>query len=96
MKKDTSGVVREMASFLSVPLMDEQVAEVVHATSLDTMRKQAESRATDAEEKEFATKFFRKGAVGNWKEYFQGERLEEFNKWIEENLKGSDIKFTFN
>ena len=96
MKKDTPGLVKEIADFLSVPLTDKQVGEVVLATSLDNMRKQAEDRAPDADFKDFATKFFRKGAIGNWKEFFQGERLEEFNKWIEENLKDSDIKMTFN
>ncbi len=95
MKKDTPEVVKNIAKFLSVPLTNEQAAVVVHITSLDNMRQHAEGRASDANQKDFAKKFFRKGIIGNWKEYFQGDRLEEFNSWIQENLKGTDIKMTF-
>ena len=38
-----------------------------------------------------ADKFFRKGKVGGWSEYFRGEQLEAFEKWIEDNLAGTDI-----
>ena len=39
-----------------------------------------------------ADKFFRKGEVGGWTEYFKGgEQLEAFEKWIRDNLAGTDI-----
>ena len=42
-------------------------------------------------------RFYRKGEVGNWKEYFEegGDMLKEWNKWIDEKLEGTDIKFVF-
>ena len=36
-----------------------------------------------------------KGKVGNWTEYFEGARLDEFNKWIDDNLRGTDITIPF-
>ena len=36
-----------------------------------------------------------KGKVGSWTEYFEGARLDEFNKWIEDNLRGTDITIPF-
>jgi hypothetical protein len=41
------------------------------------------------------TKFFRKGEVGDWKNYFCGEKLEEWDQWIKTHLDGTDIKITF-
>ncbi len=41
------------------------------------------------------TKFFRKGEVGDWKNYFTGEKLEEWDEWIQKNLEGTDIKIAF-
>ena len=43
-----------------------------------------------------ADKFFRKGQVGGWTEYFQGEQLESFEKWIGENLAGTGITLPHN
>ena len=41
------------------------------------------------------TKFFRKGEVGDWKNYFSGKKLEEWDAWIKTNLEGTDIKIRF-
>ena len=36
-------------------------------------------------------KFFRKGVVGDWKNYFKGENLKVWDQWIQDNLQGTDI-----
>ena len=84
--------LREIGQFLGHNLTKEQVDTLCHSTNIDTMRSTSKSFGTNEQEKEFAEKFFRKGKVGGWAEYFHGERLEEFNKWIDENLEGSDIE----
>ncbi len=45
--------------------------------------------------KEFSKKFFRKGEVSDWKNYFTGEKLDEWNTWIESELKGTDISMQY-
>ena len=40
-------------------------------------------------------KFFRKGEVGDWKNHLAGNDLEEWDSWIEANIKGTDIKLKF-
>lgn len=39
------------------------------------------------------THFIRKGEIGGWRNYFKDGLNEEADKWIAENLKGTDIKF---
>ena len=41
------------------------------------------------------TKFFRKGTVGDWKNYIEGENENRWNEWIKNNLEGTDIKMAF-
>ena len=85
-----------IGEFLGRSLTTEQVDTLCQSTSIDTMRDVGKSVAgSDATEKMFAEKFFRKGKVGNWTEYFEGAKLDEFNGWIEDNLKGTDIAIPF-
>lgn len=37
--------------------------------------------------------FIRKGQVGDWKNYMKPELSERFDKWTEENLKGTGLTF---
>ena len=39
--------------------------------------------------------FFRKGEIGDWKNYFSGEKLDEWDTWINQNLEGTNIKMVF-
>lgn len=53
-------------------------------------------RLRDEKSKEFMAKFLRKGQIGSYAEYFDGEKLAEWNRWIEENLEGTDINLPSN
>ena len=55
------------------------------------MRETSRNLGKDGGAEQMADKFFRKGQVGGWTEYFKGEQLEAFEKWIEDNLSGTDI-----
>lgn len=39
--------------------------------------------------------FIRKGAIGDWKDLFTEELNERANKWIEKNLRDTDLRFPF-
>ena len=94
MKKDLPKVIRELCDFLGYQLPAETVTALVNHVSLENMRQIGMDQAPP-QHKEMAGKHFRKGKVGDWKNYFQGEKLDEWNNWIEENLKGTDIKISF-
>ena len=59
------------------------------------MRKASKSSAKSHIDEGMAEKFFRKGTVGDWKNYFTGEKKEEWDEWIAEQLKGTDIDMSF-
>jgi len=40
-------------------------------------------------------RFFRKGQIGDWKNYFRGEKLDEWDAWIKQNLEGTNINMVF-
>ncbi len=96
MKKDIKKVIRELSEFLDIPLTEDQVQKLSETTNIDAMRKSAQDRSKDEKAKRMATGFYRKGVVGGWKEHFDREDvLQTWNDWIEENVRGTDIKFSF-
>ena len=38
----------------------------------------------------------RKGKTGGWKNHFDAETIEKFNKWERKWLEGTDLKFCYN
>jgi hypothetical protein len=95
MIKDQKKVIAELCNFLDHPLSSENVDRLIKITSIDSMRKTTMDKEVDDMSKERAQKFFRKGIIGNWKEYFAGENLETWNKWVQDNVKDTDIKIAF-
>ena len=94
MKKDLPKVIQDLCDFLGYELSAEKISALVEHVSIDNMR-QISVEMSPPDMKEMAEKHFRKGMVGDWKNYFEGEKLEEWNKWIEENMKDTDIKMSF-
>jgi phosphoglucomutase len=94
MKKDISNVIGELCEFLGYNLSPEMIQALAKHVSIDSMRS-ITMEALPAEHKDAMKRFFRKGQVGDWKNYFEGQKLEEWNGWIAKNLEGTDIKITF-
>jgi len=93
MKKNTKKEVSDLADFLKHPLSQDKIDDLVEHLSFKNMKQ----RATDGMggEKSPLAKFYRKGEVGDWKNYFEGEKLEKWNTWIARNLEATDIDFHF-
>ena len=104
MKKDNPKALKELDEFLNVGLSDAKLEELCQHVAFDNMKKISEMRAKGPnekkeeepkEKKEEGHKFFRKGKVGDWKNYFQGEQKEKWNQWVEENRTKIGIDMTF-
>ena len=94
MKKNLPKVIRELCDFLGYELSADKISALVDHVSIENMR-QISVELSPPSHKEMAEKHFRKGKVGDWKNYFQGEKLDEWNKWIEGNLKDTGIHMSF-
>ena len=89
-------VLRDLCEFTGYNgYSDDQIVQLRDHLSIDSMRKAAMDEAKDKVSKEQRGQFYRKGKVGDWKNHFDDEKLAEWNKWIEENLQGTDIKMQF-
>ena len=64
---------------------------------IGNMRKHGSESMSNGDQnmKKMMTNFFRKGQIGDWKNYFTGEKLKEWDDWIEDNLTGTEIKMVF-
>ena len=83
---------RSVGEFLGKDLSEEEVSALCASTSIDTMRETSRSLGEEGGAEQMADKFFGKGEVGGWTEYFEkGEQLQAFEEWIRDNLAGTDL-----
>ncbi|KAK4031691.1 P-loop containing nucleoside triphosphate hydrolase protein [Parachaetomium inaequale] len=92
LKLDTRGQLERIARFLGVRVSDDQLREVERKIGFAAMQ-QTEFSAL-REVKEFS-RFFRKGEIGSWKEYFTAEQSEAFDRLYKERIGESGLEFMF-
>lgn len=98
--KDLAGVVRQIAVFLEKALSDEEVNSIVQHCNFMSMQKNPMVNYDHWEElglrkKCDEIKFLRKGAVGDWQNYFTPGLNKTIDKWIQMNTVGSDLQFDY-
>jgi len=98
MNKNLPATIKQMAEFLECdPLDDEQISTLANylhiknfrnnlALNYDIFRKIGLLNAGEET-------FIRKGKSGGWKEEFSPELNRRADKWIQENLKHTDLRF---
>jgi len=82
---DTPGVVRQLASFLGLPINDEILAWTLRAASLDDMKQHAS----------IGMNHLRKGGYGGWRDVFTDEMNEQFDQLYARRMSTSDLTFRF-
>ncbi len=82
---DTPGVVRQLASFLGLPINDEILAGTLSAASLDEMKRHAS----------IGMNHLRKGGYGGWRDVFTDEMNEQFDQLYARRMSTSDLTFRF-
>jgi hypothetical protein len=92
LKLDTRGQLEKIAKFLGVCVSDDQLREVERKIGFTAMQQTEFSGLKDV--KEFS-KFFRKGEIGSWKEYFTVEQSEAFDRLYKERIGDSGLEFRF-
>lgn len=91
--------IKSLATFLGKVLSDEQIKTIVEHCTFENMSKNKsvnfENWEKDAVFDFSKAKFLRKGAVGDWKNYFTINQSKIFDKLFEERMKGSGLNLQF-
>ena len=82
-----------IAEFLNKPLTDELINRIAEQCTFKGMTKNAASYKFS--ENEEGTALFRKGAIGDWKNYFTPEQNERIEKKVLGKLDGSGLEFDY-
>ncbi|KAK4878040.1 hypothetical protein RN001_010546 [Aquatica leii] len=99
MKKDLAGVIRKVAAFLERDLNDETVDGLVKHLSFESMKNNPAVNlqfVVDVFAPVFnmttaKTPFIRRGIVGGYKTEMSDEQIEEFRKWTQKELEGTEL-----
>ena len=85
---DLPSAISNLCEFAGYDLTPEQRSALVGHVSIENMReisREADFVPTAGD------KIFRKGVVGDSKDYFRGDTLKVWDDWIAENIKGTGI-----
>jgi aryl sulfotransferase len=106
MLENTEKSIRQIASFLEIPIQEELLPGILEAVSFEGMRKNLLCLPIDLAFKGGATSFIFKGQNGRWKGVLTPEQLAKYDSkvkekltpecaaWLEEGVKGFDPKST--
>ncbi|XP_053565240.1 sulfotransferase 6B1 [Bombina bombina] len=86
MKQDLTAAVKKMAGFLGISLNDEQVQKIADNGTFKSMKEKSKESYGD-----FGRVLFRKGEVGDWKNYFTKAQSQEIDAKFEEYLAGTKL-----
>jgi len=91
MKKDQRSIIEDLCVFLDHPLTSSQVDKLVDHLKFDNMKNNPNANPHAGLDIQAEGTFFRKGEVGNWKNFFTAEKVEEWAGWIREETQGTGI-----
>lgn len=97
MSRDLPGTIRKVATFLGKKMNEEDVAKLTEYLKIENFRTNVAVNCCELKDvgvlKHGEQDFVRKGKTGAWCEEFTDELNIRADRWIEENLKNTDIKF---
>ena len=91
MKADQMKVIEELCTFLEHPLTDKQKRKLIEHVQFENMRTNPFSSPIPSCVLD-QSKFFRKGLVGDWKNYFDKSGVEKWNTWIQSNINEDNVE----
>nr|XP_057945756.1 sulfotransferase family 5A, member 1 [Doryrhamphus excisus] len=98
MSKDLHGAIKKVSSFLQCPLVEEEVNSCVRHCHFSSMKENNMINYTliPHEIMDHSKGFFmRRGEVGDWRSMFTEEMNQQFDKVLQEKLKGCCIAFVW-
>jgi hypothetical protein len=83
--------IKSIGDYLGKSLSDAQLKQIVEFTRFNNLKETAEKKMLEVNQKAgyFGEKmvFFRKGEIGDWRNYFSDEQAKRFDEFISKTLK---------
>lgn len=95
MKHDHTGNVAKIASFLDLEVDSQLIDTVVTLSSFRSMTSNETTNFDWIPQKAEKPKHFRKGDIGDWKNYFSTEQSLQMEDVFFKKMKGSGLQFDF-
>lgn len=96
LQKNLPDVIKKIAKFLGKDIAEEDIHKIIEHCSFQRMSKnQYVGLSKESAKNNEAHRFFRKGKVGDWQNYFSEEQNNRMEKWIESQIQGSGLKFIY-
>ncbi|KAJ8248598.1 hypothetical protein GJAV_G00243710 [Gymnothorax javanicus] len=86
MKQDLRKGIREICEFYSFSLTDEQIQAIAEASTFNAMKESSKDSHGN-----LGNVFFRKGVVGDWKNYFSEAQNRKMDEEFEKHLAGTKL-----
>ncbi|XP_047512926.1 sulfotransferase 1E1-like [Pieris napi] len=96
LKKDLGHEVRRVCKFLGKQYTDDQIAVLCDHLDIKNFKNNASVNNDILKELGMMypkEEFIRKGKSGGWRDYFDEEMTAQADKWMEENLRDTDLRF---
>ncbi|CAH0701634.1 unnamed protein product [Spodoptera exigua] len=96
LSKDLPTSINRVADFFGKKLNEEQMSRLCDHLSIDNFKNNKSVNYEDLREVGVLAKgetFIRKGKSGGWRDHFDEEMTQQAEKWIEDNLKDTDLRF---
>jgi len=96
MHKDTEGQIRRITKFIGKDFNDEQIQTIMRLSTFSALKENEmkDTRMAKVIDKSISP-FFRKGKVGDWKNYFTAEQSAYMDDQYEEMYKPINLQFEF-
>jgi hypothetical protein len=95
MKHDHPGNVAKLASFLDIEADSQLIESVVSLSSFQSMTSNETTNFEWVPQKADKPKHFRKGDIGDWRNYFSNEQSRQMDDLFMKKMQGSDFQFDF-
>lgn len=101
MKRDLRGTIDRTAKFLGKTIEEADVERLSQHLSFRNMKENPAVNLEPIMRQSFGDeyldgtdlRFIRRGEVGDWRNYMTDDMSQKFDKWTEQNLKGTGLNF---
>ncbi|KAJ8725829.1 hypothetical protein PYW08_004012 [Mythimna loreyi] len=96
LSKDLPASIRRVADFFGKQLNEEQMNRLCDHLSIENFKNNKSVNFEEMKNIGVLAKdetFIRKGKTGGWRDYFDDEMTQQAERWIEDNLRDTDLRF---